>query len=45
MKAVVGIGHGEHVGGLDAFPTADGRAIKAEAFLEDFLGQFGEGDS
>ena len=41
----VRIGHGQHVGGFDALPTADGRAVKAEAFFEDFFGQFADRDS
>ena len=32
--------HGEHVGSLDGFPSADGRTIKAETFLKNFFGQF-----
>ena len=39
----VGIGHGQHVGGFDALPAADGGAVKAEAFVEDFFGQFADG--
>ena len=39
----VGIGHGEHVRGLDAFPAADGGAVKAESFGKDFFGEFADG--
>ena len=39
----VRVGHGQHVGGLDAFPAADGGAVKAESFGEGVLGQFGDG--
>jgi hypothetical protein len=37
------IGHREHVGRFDRFPAADGGAIEAEPFLEDFLGEFADG--
>ena len=39
-----GVGHGEHVGGLDGFPTANGRTVEAETFGEVFLAEFGDGD-
>ena len=38
----VRVGHGQHVGGFDAFPAADGGAVKAEAFVKDFFGQFAD---
>ena len=41
----VGIGHGQHVGGFDGFPAADGRAVKAVAVGEDLLGQLGDGQA
>ena len=38
-----GIGHGQHVGGFDALPAADGGAVETDAFGEGFLGQFADG--
>src|SRR5262249_7779515 len=40
-----GVGHGQHVGGLDGFPAADGGTVEAEAVGERVLGQFGGGNA
>ena len=36
--------HHEHVGGLDALPAADGRAVEPQALFEDVLAQLAERD-
>src|SRR3989440_570172 len=41
----VGVGHDQHVAGVDRHPASDGRPVETETLFEHGLGQFGDRDA